>query len=94
MAECEIKVAVVERPGPKWKDTMMMTNTTERPECQQKDKCLICNTDKGGNCRKKEIVYELNCPKCQDGYDGQTGRNGLTRGKEHVEKSKSKDPKQ
>ena len=45
--ECGLKVAVVQRPGPKWKDTLMMTNETKRPECQKKETCLICNTDKG-----------------------------------------------
>ena len=81
----------MERPGPKNQFSLLATNRNARPKCEDSE-CLICTADKGGYCRAKEIVYELKC-ECGMAYDGQTGRNGLTRGREHTDKVKSQDPK-
>ena len=89
------KIRVVERPGPKHKDALMATNKTERVRCEKPD-CLICKTEKGGDCRKKEIVYQLKCKTCNSEvmYTGETGRNGYTRGREHLRRAASSDPDQ
>ena len=93
IAESTLNIRVIERPGPKHQDTMMATNDKPREKCEQLNTCLICNTDKGGDCRKKEIVYELYCTACKttlpQAYDGQSARNGYTRGKEHVDKTRA-----
>ena len=84
-----MKIRVIERPGPKHQFTMLATNSNSRPKCDKK--CLVCDTKDGGNCRSKGIVYELLCDGCKAGYDGQTGRNALSRGREHVAKSTAND---
>ena len=86
----DLKIRAIERPGPKHLFTMMATNSNTRPKC--KKHCPVCTTKNGGNCRTKSTVYELTCQSCNHGYDGQTGRNCLTRGLEHVNKAKSNDP--
>ena len=94
--ESTIKMRVIERPGPKHQDTMIATNANEKQKCEKINTCLVCNTDKGGDCRKKEVVYEITCKTCKPkmiyGYDGQTGRNAYTRGKEHVDSEKATKP--
>ena len=87
-----LKIRVVERPGPKHAFSMLATNNNSRPMCEKS--CLVCETKGGGNCRTKGIVYELLCDECKAGYDGQTGRNALSRGREHVAKSNANDLKE
>ena len=71
----------------------MITNQNPKPKCPP-NTCLVCDTPKGGYCRAKGICYEIKCKECKAAYyDGQTGRNGKVRGKEHLDKAKSKDPK-
>ena len=88
----ELKIGIMERPGPKNQFALMATNNNQKPKCTAPN-CLVCATDKGGDCRAKEVVYELKC-QCGKAYDGQTGRNAMTRGKEHYDSSKSKDSKE
>ena len=85
----KLKIRVIERPGPKHQFTMLATNSNSRPKCEKS--CLVCETKNGGNCRTKGVVYELLCEACKAGYDGQTGRNALSRGREHVAKSNTND---
>ena len=92
LKKSSLKVRVIERPGPKVQYTAMATNAHPREKCQTGE-CMICDTKGGGNCRSKEITYEITCKGCKSGYDGQSGRNGFTRGREHVKLAKSEDPK-
>ena len=36
------------------------------------------------NSRKEGVTYKITCNKCPAVYIGETSRNGITRGKEHV----------
>ena len=90
--QSKLKISVREIPGPKYQYQLMATNKTTRMKCPP-DTCLMCETKNGGYCRSKEIVYEIKCAECKMKYIGQTGRNAMTRQKEHVDKSKSLDPK-
>ena len=51
--------------------------------------CFPCST-RGGKCQKNGAGYEIRCETClMDGklssYAGETGRNGYTRGNEHLD---------
>ena len=92
LKKSSLKIRVIERPGPKVQFTAMATNANPREKCQPGE-CMICDTKGGGNCRSKEITYEITCKGCKSGYDGQSGRNGFTRGREHKKLASSEDPK-
>ena len=98
IADSILDIRVVERPGPKHQDAMIATNNNPKTKCEQVETCLICQTEKGGDCRKKEIVYELLCAECKPnapvGYDGQSARNGFSRGLEHLKKPNSTKPEE
>ena len=56
--------------------------------CRRSD-CFPC-TSGGGNCEKSGSGYQIRCETCHlDGvsslYEGETGRNAYTRGKEHLD---------
>ena len=56
--------------------------------CKRQD-CFPC-TSGGGNCEKNWSGYRIECETCQLAgvvslYEGETGRNGYTRGKEHLD---------
>ena len=63
------------------------------------EECFPCRGDRGGDCRKQGVTYRLTCTTCQEegnsskviaAYEGETGRNGFDRGKEHLAKLKKK----
>ena len=59
-----------------------------RKKCDRKE-CFPCST-RGGKCQKNGSGYEIRCETClKDGklssYAGETGRNGYSRGKEHLD---------
>ena len=53
-----------------------------------RETCFPC-TSGGGNCEKNTSGYRVTCLTCQRAgvsaiYEGETGRNGFTRGLEHL----------
>ena len=49
--------------------------------------------EKGGDCRREGANYSLWCEECGSGvalYKGETGRNGYTRGLEHLRSLQAK----
>ena len=51
--------------------------------CGRQD-CFCCRTG-GGNCEKNGAGYRISCLSCRSevAYEGETGSNGYSRGKEH-----------
>ena len=55
--------------------------------------CFPCRGDKGGDCWREGVCYTLWCEECGQevaAYKGETGRNGYTRGVEHITALESK----
>ena len=81
-----MKVSVRERAGePVARDAK--AEPLRRTGCGRED-CFICKNEKGGNCEKNGVGYEIICKDCEEDnlralYQGETGRNGYSRGKEH-----------
>ena len=83
-----LDIKIIEKPGSKLLQMMQNKVKKENAKCED-NKCLICAS--GGNsklCRSKEVVYTITCKDCEkEGkvqvYDGETGRNGMTRGNDH-----------
>ena len=45
---------------------------------------MVCGSDGRGNCRATNITYKIECSKCGYVYIGESGRNGYSRGREHL----------
>ena len=88
-----MKVKVVEKPGDRLVDTLKMNVKKERVLCGDED-CMICKSKKGGSCTKPGPVYGIFCQAegCGAVYYGESGRNGLTRSKVHVNDRRSNNP--
>ena len=90
-----LKFKILEKGGKMVKRAVQKSNPTGSPGCTSPD-CVACKEGrgKGGNCRKGNIEYRMNCNQCPEAdpshYIGETSRNIFTRGKEHVDKSKTK----
>ena len=76
-----------------------VNKTNENPKCDEKE-CMTCQNGKQpeGKCRKNDIVYKISCEECETkkkraNYYGDTHFNAFTRGKQHLEKYRSKNAK-
>ena len=79
-------VAVKERAGQKNK-SISKVEPLKSKTCGREN-CFPCTTG-GGNCEKNSSGYRVTCISCQGAgisstYEGETGRNGYTRGLEHL----------
>ena len=98
-AEEGIKFRIVEYGGRTVNSQVQKSNPTATPGCDSSD-CLACKDGrgKGGPCLKSNVEYELRCNQCpstdqpadQCVYIGESSRNLYSRGKEHIEKYRSK----
>ena len=94
-AEPDLKFKVMESGGRTVKSEVQKSNPTATPGCDNLD-CLACKEErgKGGRCLKSNVQYELRCRLCpeEDGciYVGESARNLYTRGREHIEKYRSR----
>ena len=83
-----MRLAVVERAG----DPIARDAKSEplREIGCKREECFPCRGERGGNCERNGIGYRIRCKTCEevDGlrtlYEGETGRNGYSRGKEHL----------
>ena len=80
------RVAVQTRAG-KANKNLAKSEPLRRKKCGREE-CFPCST-RGGKCQKNGSGYEIRCETClKDGklssYAGETGRNGYSRGKEHL----------
>ena len=90
-------VKVVEKSGIKIKDVLHKKDPFKKTQCDRDD-CFVClYGGKGkGLCNKENVTYKITCAEnCgrKDVYQGETSYSGYTRGKEHLEKLRNRDPK-
>ena len=80
-----LKINVVERPGVKIKRLLQKNDPNKSGECSAVN-CFVCSTTKEGSCRKSGITYVITCKgNCGgDVYNGETHKNGYSRGGEHL----------
>jgi hypothetical protein len=81
------RVPVIERAGNSVR-SIAKAEPLKAKGCKRAD-CFPCSSS-GGNCERNGSGYRIICKTFQlDGidsvYEGETGRNGYTRGKEHVD---------
>ena len=79
-----IQVTFIERTGFSLQNQLEQADPYKRPDCERED-CFQCEEEGGGDCEKRGPGYVLKCKEegCTGHYDGQSGRNGYTRGIEH-----------
>ena len=78
---------MIEKSGKKVKNILQKNDPLADIACY-KEECLVCSTAKKGGCRSSGVTYNLKCngeETCNFSYTGQTGKNGYTRGKEHLD---------
>ena len=81
-----MRVVVQERAGNALKH-LAKAEPLKTPGCGRDD-CFPCRSSKPGKCEKNGVGYKIQCETCKrDGklslYDGETGCNCYTRGKQH-----------
>ena len=76
------RVPVAERAGVRMA-SMAKAEPLRSKNCGRQD-CFCCRTG-GGNCEKNGAGYRISCLSCRSevAYEGETGSNGYSRGKEH-----------
>ena len=81
---------MIEKSGTRIRNIFQKNNPIKTDGCKIED-CFICTTTKIGNCRASSITYDIRCEEgCDEIYDGESSKNGYTRGKEHWQKFESK----
>ena len=86
------KIEVVEKSGRTLKSILKKTTPFKEDRCKRQD-CFICSSEGSGQCDRANITYTIECePTCKNKgvYCGETGENGYTRGKEHLEQYENK----
>ena len=76
------RVPVAERAGVRMA-SIAKAEPLRSKNCGRQD-CFCCRTG-GGNCEKNGAGYRISCLNCRSevAYEGETGSNGYSRGKEH-----------
>ena len=81
-----IRFRMVERRGPTLEQKLRRSNPWAGERCGRPN-CFPCRAEGGGDCWKESVTYSLICGECGRGvakYFGESGRNGFTRGEEHL----------
>ena len=83
----KINIKVVEKAGTKVKNILQKSDPFKSHTCTDTD-CFTCkghnNNTKPSNCRKEGIIYKIQCNKCPSQYVGESSRNAISRGREHL----------
>ena len=89
-SNCDIKV--IERAGTNIKQKIQKSYPFETPKCKN-EHCFVCISNGKGNCHQENITYEIKCGKenCEYIYIGESCRNGICRGREHLKNLIKKD---
>jgi hypothetical protein len=83
----KIRFKIIEKGGVTLEQKLRRSNPWAGGKCGRPD-CFPCRGDKGGNCFAEGVTYNLYCEECGEKtacYKGETGRNGYTRGTEHLD---------
>ena len=83
--QSKLGIKVVEKSGRSIKALVQRTDPFNKGKCRDKEGCFICREkDSKGRCRITNTTYEIRCRECNMVYHGETGRNGYTRGQDHL----------
>ena len=83
----KIRFKIIEKGGVTLEQKLRKSNPWAGARCGR-EQCFPCMSNKGGYCWREGVTYSLVCEECGVNvaeYKGETGRNGFTRGKEHLE---------
>ena len=74
-----------------------MNEPLKAKECRDKERCMVCSGNNPGSCRDSGVTYRISCMghrfengeeqcdwTCDCIYNGETGKNGYTRGNQHI----------
>jgi hypothetical protein len=98
------RIKIIERAGRTLAGTLVRKNPFNKRECLEK-KCFPCRSKEEGDkedrisCRTNNIGYTLECKICEKKgsekteYIGESGQNGITRGRVHKRDFESKSEK-
>ena len=87
-----IRFKIIEKGGVTLEKKLRRSNPWAGGKCGRA-MCFPCQGPKGGNCWREGVTYSLWCEECGEkvaAYQGETGRNGFTRGREHLESLEAK----
>ena len=85
-----IRFKIVERRGVTLEEKLRKSNPWAGERCGRQN-CFPCQTDEGGDCWREGVTYSLVCEQCGAEYFGESGRNGFTRGGEHLSNMEAQD---
>ena len=88
-----VRFRIVERRGVTLEEKLRRSNPWAGERCGRPT-CFPCQTDEGGDCWREGITYSLICEVCGEEvakYFGESGRNGFTRGEEHLNNKQAAD---
>ena len=83
----KIRFKIVEKGGVSLERKLRRSNPWAGGKCGR-PRCFQCRGEKGGNCWKESVTYTLWCDECGEevaAYKGESGRNGFSRGLEHLD---------
>ena len=83
----KIRFKIIEKGGVSLERKLRRSNPWAGGKCGR-PRCFQCRGEKGGNCWKESVTYTLWCDECGEevaAYKGESGRNGFTRGGEHLD---------
>ena len=81
-----IRFKIVEKSGVSLEQKLRKSNPWGGERCGRQN-CFQCRTDEGGDCWRESVNYSLVCEECGEEickYFGESGRNGFSRGEEHL----------
>ena len=88
-----IRFKIVEKGGITLEQLLRRSNPWAGEGCER-PKCFPCSSGGGGNWWRESITYLLWCEECGIkvvAYKGESGRNGFSRGEEHLDNKATKD---
>ena len=88
-----IRFKIIEKSGVSLEQKLRRSNPWSGERCGRPN-CFPCKTDEGGDCWREGVTYSLMCEECGEEvcqYFGETGRNGFTRGAEHLSNKEADD---
>ena len=88
-----IRFKIIEKSGVTLEQKLRRSNPWSGERCGRQN-CFQCKTDEGGDCWRESVTYSLVCEECGEAvcqYFGESGRNGFSRGVEHLTNREAQD---
>ena len=93
------KIRVIEKSGTKLVRLLQKNDPFKKDGCRDSEGCMVCSGSSRKTCRETGVTYRINClgehandpeKTCDGVYKGETGKNGYTRGKGHMDDFRNK----